>query len=76
LEFEVGEAQRTRPDALAGFLPERYPLVLYSRDRPLLPPGADVLARDWQDRPALFQVGELALASRGIPAPSPRSSRT
>lgn len=71
LEFEVGEAQRTRPDALAGFLPERYPLVLYGRDRPLLPPGADVLARDWQGRPALFQVGDRALGFTGHPGTKP-----
>ena len=71
LEFEVGEAQRTRPDALAGFLPERYPLVLYGRDRPQLPPGADVLARDWQGRPALFQVGDRALGFTGHPGIKP-----
>jgi GMP synthase-like glutamine amidotransferase len=71
LEFEVGEAQRTRPDALDGFLPERYPLVLYGRDRPQLPPGADVLARDWQGRPALFQVGDRALGFTGHPGIKP-----
>jgi len=71
LEFEVGEAVRTRPDALAGFLPERYPLVLYGRDRPEPPPGAQVLARDWQGRPALFQVGERALGFTGHPGTKP-----
>jgi GMP synthase-like glutamine amidotransferase len=71
LEFEVGEAVRTKSDALAGFLPERYPLVLYGRDRPEPPPGAQVLARDWQGRPALFQVGELALGFTGHPGTKP-----
>lgn len=71
LEFEVGEAGRSRPDALAGFLPERYPLVLYGRDRPVLPPGAEVLARDWLGRPALFQVGERALGFAGHPGIKP-----
>lgn len=71
LEFEVGEATRTGPDALAGFLPERYPLVTYGRDRPVLPPGADVLARDAAGRPALFQVGERALGFTGHPGTKP-----
>ncbi len=71
LEFEVGEAVRTRADALAGFLPERYPLVLYGRDRPVLPPTADVLARDWRGRPALFQVGDRALGFTGHPGTKP-----
>lgn len=71
LEFEVGEATRTRPDALAGFLPERYPLVTYGRDRPVLPHGADVLARDAAGRPALFQVGARALGFTGHPGTKP-----
>lgn len=71
LEFEVGEAVRTKSGALAGFLPERYPLVLYGRDRPELPPGAEVLARDLEGRPALFQVGERALGFTGHPGTKP-----
>jgi len=71
LEFDVGEAARTRPDALEGFLPERYPLVLYGRDRPELPPGADVHARDRWGRPALFQVGDRALGFTGHPGTKP-----
>ena len=71
LEFEVGEATRTRPDALGGFLPERYPLVIYGRDRPVLPTEADVLARDAAGRPALFQVGERALGFAGHPGTKP-----
>jgi len=71
LEFEVGEAERARPDALAGFLPERYPLVLYGRDRPELPPGAEVLARDWRGRPALFRLGERGLGFTGHPGIKP-----
>jgi GMP synthase-like glutamine amidotransferase len=71
LRFEVGEATRTRPDALAGFLPEHYPLVDYGRDRPDLPSGADVLARDAAGRPALFQVGDNALGFVGHPGTKP-----
>lgn len=71
LEFEVGEAKRIRPDALMGFLPEQYPLVLYGRDRPELPPEAEILARDWLGRPALFQIGERALGFAGHPGIKP-----
>lgn len=71
LEFTVDEAVRTEPDALAGYLPERYPLVTYGRDRPVPPPGAKVLARDSAGRPALFQIGERALGFTGHPGTKP-----
>jgi GMP synthase-like glutamine amidotransferase len=71
LEFQVGQATRTRADALAGLLPEHYPLVLYGRDRPEPPPGAAILARDWLGRPALFQVGDRALGFTGHPGIKP-----
>jgi GMP synthase-like glutamine amidotransferase len=71
LEFEVGEATRSRSDALAGYLPERYPLVVYGRDRAELPPTAEVLSRDAAGRPALFQVGARALGFTGHPGTKP-----
>jgi GMP synthase-like glutamine amidotransferase len=71
LVFEVGEATRTGPDALAGYLPERFPLVTYGRDRPELPQGAAVLAQDAAGRPALFQVGDKALGFTGHPGTKP-----
>ena len=37
LEFSVGEAHRAWSDALGGYLPQRYPLAVYMRDRPLPP---------------------------------------
>ncbi len=70
-EFEVGEAMRTRPGALMGFLPEQYPLILYGRDRPEPPPEAEILARDWLGRPALFQIGDRALGFTGHPGIKP-----
>jgi GMP synthase-like glutamine amidotransferase len=71
LEFTVDEAKRTDAAALAGYLPERYPLVVYGRDRPVLPPGARVLSRDTAGRPALFQVGDRALGFTGHPGTKP-----
>ena len=56
LEFEVGYARRVLPDALAGFMPERFPHVSYMRDRPVLPADALVLAEDEAARPAVFQL--------------------
>jgi len=56
LVFEIGEARRTRDDALGGFLPERFPTAVFMRDRPVPPPDADVLAEDAHGRPALFRT--------------------
>ncbi len=67
LRFEVDEARRVDASALGGFLPERYPLVIYGRDRPVPPPDARVLAVDSAGRPALFQVGANALGFTGHP---------
>ncbi len=67
LEFEVGYADRVRDDALAGFLPERFPLVSYMRDRPVPPEEAKILAVDSAGRPAVFQLGVNALGFTGHP---------
>lgn len=67
LTFEVGYAQRVRPDALGGFLPERFPHVSYMRDRPVLPPDAEILAEDEAGRPAVFRIGPNALGFTGHP---------
>ena len=61
LVFAVDEARRVDAGALDGFLPERYPLVIYGRDRPFPPPDARILAVDSGGHPALFQVGANAL---------------
>jgi GMP synthase-like glutamine amidotransferase len=67
LAFEVGYAQRAEADALAGFLPERFPQVTYMRDRPVLPEHARVLARDDEGRPAVFDVAPNAVGFTGHP---------
>jgi GMP synthase-like glutamine amidotransferase len=71
LAFEVGEARRVRDDALDGFLPERFPLVVYMRDRPLPPADARILAEDAAGRPALFQIGANCLGFTGHPGAKP-----
>jgi GMP synthase-like glutamine amidotransferase len=67
LEFRVTVAERVRDDALRGYLPHRYPLAIYVRDRARLPPRAVVLARDALDRPALWQLGPRAFGFAGHP---------
>lgn len=67
LEFRVGYAARTLDDALAGFLPPRFPQVTYMRDRLLLPGSADVLAVDDCDQAAVFQVAPNAVGFTGHP---------
>jgi GMP synthase-like glutamine amidotransferase len=71
LEFSIGEATRGDVDALAGYLPERFPLVRYGRDWPELPAGARILARDEADRPAVFQVAPRAVGFTGHPGIKP-----
>jgi len=67
LTFEVGTAHRVVTDALNGFLPEEYPLVVYMRDWPAPPDYARVLARDAKERPALWQIGCSAFGFAGHP---------
>ena len=52
LSFSAGYATRTKPDALNGFLPERFPNVVYMRDRPQPPDYAEILAVDEEGRPS------------------------
>lgn len=67
LTFHCGQARRTDPDALNGFLPAAFSQVIYMRDRPLPPASATVLAVDENDRPAVFRVGENAYGFAGNP---------
>lgn len=67
LECSVGSARRVKDGALYGYLPAEYPLAIYMRDWPVPPAGAEVLAVDERGRPALWQVGEQALAFAGHP---------
>jgi GMP synthase-like glutamine amidotransferase len=67
LTFDVGEARRTRDDALGGLLPERFPNVIYMRDRPAPPDYADIVAKDAEDRVAVFQIGTNAFGFAGHP---------
>ena len=67
LVFTVTTAERTDAEALGGYVPSRYPLAIYMRDRPQPPTGAKVLARDPEGRAALWQVGAHALGFAGHP---------
>lgn len=60
LRFKTGEARRTRPDALNGYLPERFPYAVYMRDWPAPPAHADILAVAEDDAPLIFQMGDTA----------------
>jgi GMP synthase-like glutamine amidotransferase len=67
LTFSVGAVERTRPDALDGYLPERFVSAVYMRDRPMPPDYAEVLAVDQAGRPAVFQIGANAFGFTGHP---------
>lgn len=67
LTFSAGWATRQSADALNGFLPERFPNVVYMRDRPVPPAFAKILAVDEAGAPAVFQIGENAFGFTGHP---------
>jgi len=66
--FDVGEATRVEPGALEGYLPERFPLVVYGRDRPIPPDDARILAVDTAGHPRYSRSGRTRWASPGTPA--------
>jgi GMP synthase-like glutamine amidotransferase len=67
LRFAVETAQRSTPDALAGQLPERFPVAAYLRDRPVLPVGAEVLATVPDGTPVIFALPGRCLGFLGHP---------
>ncbi|MBI4924183.1 MAG: hypothetical protein HY834_20805 [Devosia nanyangense] len=67
LRFAVETAQRSTPDALAGHLPERFPVAAYLRDRPVLPVDAQVLATMPDSTPAIFALRGNCLGFLGHP---------
>ncbi len=67
LSFEVTTAHRVADDALNGYLPQEFPLAFYMRDWPLPPDYARVLAKDANERPALWQIGRTAFGFAGHP---------
>ena len=67
LTFAAGYARRVDDGALNGYLPERYPNVVYMRDRPVPPAYARILAKDETGHPALFQIGDNAFGFSGHP---------
>lgn len=67
LSFEILSAQRKRDDALNGYLPERFPQVVYMRDWPCFPESASVLADDEQGRAVAWQLGSNSFGFVGHP---------
>lgn len=71
LALDIETATRTSDAALAGFLPQRFPSVVYMRDRPVPPAYAQILARDEAGRAVAFQVGANAFGFTGHPGLRP-----
>ena len=67
LTLEILTAKRTADDALNGFLPPEFHQVVYMRDWPLPPPGAQVLAEDEEGRPVAWQIADNAYGFLGNP---------
>lgn len=71
LTVSVGEARKVAADGLNGFLPDRFPLIAFMRDRPIAPADARILAVDAAGRPAVFQIGANNLGFVGHPGYKP-----
>ncbi len=67
LRFEVEEARRTSDNALGGMLPERFPISIYMRDRPVLPEESQVFSQSEAGEPVIFGVGSNSLGFLGHP---------
>lgn len=67
LRFEVTTARRTAEDALAGHLPEHFPVAVYMRDRPALPAGARNLAAGEGEEALVFQINDNCIGFLGHP---------
>jgi len=65
--FEIIDARRTTAQALNGFMPETFPVVVYMRDWPVPAPHAEVLATDPGGRALVFQPAPNCLAFAGHP---------
>jgi GMP synthase-like glutamine amidotransferase len=67
LRFEVRNAVATGPGLLGGHMPDRFPLAFYLRDRPVLPPDAEILAADDAGDPLVFSLRGNCLGFVGHP---------
>lgn len=67
LRFVVDTARRVDQGALSSHLPESLPIVVYMRDRPVLPADARILAVDSAGEPALFQLRDNCFGFLGHP---------
>jgi GMP synthase (glutamine-hydrolysing) len=67
LRFTVEDVERVDAGALAGRLPQRFPMAVYMRDRPVLPATATVLAEGPAGEPMVFQTGSKAIGFLGHP---------
>ena len=67
LTLSIETAHRQVDDALNGYLPKTYPLVIYMSDYPNLPKDARVLAATDAGAAALFQIGNNCFGFLGHP---------
>jgi GMP synthase-like glutamine amidotransferase len=67
LRFEVPTAIAAKPGLLGGHMPERFPLALYLRDRPVLPSDAEILASDSAGAPLAYSLRGNCLGFLGHP---------
>jgi GMP synthase-like glutamine amidotransferase len=67
LRMIVENARCVLPGASDGHLPQTFPIAVYTRDRPVLPSGAKVLAVGSDNEPVLFQIHDNCFGFAGHP---------
>ncbi len=67
LRFTLEGVERVDAGALGGHLPQRFPMAVYMRDRPVLPATATVMAEGSAGEPMVFQTGSKAFGFLGHP---------
>ncbi len=67
LRFTVETGRRLSPQALGGHLPQKFPVAVYMRDRPIPPAEAEVLAQSETGAPLVFQLRENCVGFLGHP---------
>jgi len=67
LDFRIEHASRIKEDALAGKMPQSFPLAFYGRDQTVLPASATVLAVGENEQPLVFSINDNCLGFMGHP---------
>jgi len=67
LKFWLEKATRVDENALAGRMPKTFPHAIYTRDKAVVPKGAEILAVGENEQPLVFSINDNCLGFMGHP---------